>query len=72
MAIRNPYVHTVHIHMEILYPYGLWIESLICDIIGKEDIDGVPHYSVQWSATLVSKCEMEKARALIARFEAGL
>ena len=28
MAICNPYVHTVHIHMEIPYPYGLWIESL--------------------------------------------
>jgi hypothetical protein len=44
----------------------------ICDIIGKEDVDGVPHYWVQWSATLVPKCEMGKARALIARFEAGL
>jgi hypothetical protein len=44
----------------------------ICDIIGKEDVDGVPHYWVQWSATLVPKYEMGKARALIARFEAGL
>ena len=44
----------------------------ICDIIGKEDVDGVPHYWVQWSATLVPKCEMGKASALIARFEAGL
>jgi hypothetical protein len=44
----------------------------ICDIIGKEDVDGVPHYWVEWSATLVPKCEMGKARALIARFEAGL
>jgi hypothetical protein len=44
----------------------------ICDIIGKEDIDGVLHYWVQWSATLVPKCKMEKARALIARFETGL
>jgi hypothetical protein len=44
----------------------------ICDIIGKEDIDGVPHYWVQWSATLVSKYEMGKARALVARFEAQL
>jgi hypothetical protein len=44
----------------------------ICDIIGKEDVDGVPHYCVQWSATLVPKCEMGKAKALIARFEAGL
>jgi hypothetical protein len=42
----------------------------ICDIIGKEDVDGVPHYWVQWSATLVPKYEMGKARALVARFEA--
>jgi hypothetical protein len=44
----------------------------ICDIIGKEDVDGEPHYWVQWSATLVPKCEMGKARALITRFEARL
>ena len=44
----------------------------VCDIIGKEDVDGVLHYWVQWSATLVPKCEMGKARALIARFETGL
>jgi hypothetical protein len=44
----------------------------ICDIIGKEDVDGVPYYWVQWSVTLVPKCEIGKARALIARFEAGL
>jgi hypothetical protein len=34
----------------------------ICDIIGKEDVDGEPHYWVQWSATLVPRCEMGKAR----------
>jgi hypothetical protein len=44
----------------------------VCDIIGKEDVDGVLHYWVQWSATLVPKCEMGKARALIARFKVGL
>jgi hypothetical protein len=44
----------------------------ICDIVGKEDIDGVPHYWVQWSVTLVPKHEMGKARALVARFDAGL
>lgn len=44
----------------------------ICDIIGKEDVDGEPHYWVQWSATLVPKCEIGKARALVARFEAQL
>jgi hypothetical protein len=44
----------------------------ICDIVSKEEVNGVPHYWVQWSATLVPKCEMGKARAFIARFEAGL
>jgi hypothetical protein len=44
----------------------------ICDIVGKEDVDGVPHYWVQWSITLVPKSEMGKARALVARFEAEL
>ena len=47
-------------------------ELEICGIIDNEDVDGVPDYWVQWSATLVPKCEMGKARALIARFEAGL
>ena len=44
----------------------------ICDIVGKEDVDGVPHYWVQWCITLVPKSKMGKARALVARFEAGL
>jgi hypothetical protein len=44
----------------------------ICDIVSKGDIDGVPHYWVQWSVTLLPKFEMGKARALVARFEAGL
>jgi hypothetical protein len=44
----------------------------ICGIIYKEDVDGVPHYWVQWSPTLVPKYEMGKARAFVARFEAGL
>jgi hypothetical protein len=44
----------------------------ICDIVGKEDINGVPHYWVWWSVTLVSKCEMGEAKALVARFEAEL
>jgi hypothetical protein len=45
----------------------------IYNIIGKEDVDGVPHYWVQRSVTsLVPKSEMGKARALVARFEAGL
>ena len=44
----------------------------ICGIIGKEDVDGEPHYWVQWSPTLVPKSEMGKATALVTRFEAGL
>jgi hypothetical protein len=44
----------------------------ICGIIDKEDVDGVPHYWVQWSPMLVPKYEMGKARALVARFEARL
>jgi hypothetical protein len=44
----------------------------ICDIAGKEDVHGVPHYWVQWSATLVPKFDMWNARALVARFEARL
>jgi hypothetical protein len=36
------------------------------------DVDGVPHYRVQWSATLVPKYEMGMARVLVARFEARL
>jgi hypothetical protein len=44
----------------------------IYGIIDKEDVDGIPHYWVQWSPTLVPKYEMGKASALVARFEAGL
>lgn len=44
----------------------------ICDILGKEDVNGVPHYWVQWSVRLIPKYDMGKTRALVARFEAGL
>jgi hypothetical protein len=44
----------------------------ICDILGKEDVDGEAHYWVEWCATLVPKCDMRGAEALIARFEAKL
>jgi hypothetical protein len=44
----------------------------ICGIIDDEDIDGVLHYWVQWSPTLVSESEMGKARALVARYKARL
>jgi hypothetical protein len=29
----------------------------ICGIIDKEDVDGVPHYWIQWGPTLVPKYE---------------
>jgi hypothetical protein len=44
----------------------------ICDIIGKEDVDGVVHYLVEWSATLMPKYELKKAKALVDKFEARL
>jgi hypothetical protein len=44
----------------------------IRDIIGKEDIDGVVHYLVDWSATLVPKYELGKAKGLVEKFEARL
>ena len=34
----------------------------ICDIIGKEVVDGEVHYLVEWSATLVPKYELGKAK----------
>jgi hypothetical protein len=34
----------------------------IHDIIGKKDDDGVVHYLVEWSATLVPKHELGKAK----------
>ena len=44
----------------------------ICGIIDGEDVDGVAHYWVQWSPTLVPAFEMGKARALVARYKARL
>jgi hypothetical protein len=44
----------------------------ICDIIGKEVVDGEVHYLVEWSATLMPKCELEKAKGLVDKFEARL
>jgi hypothetical protein len=44
----------------------------IRDIIGKEDVDGVVHYLVELSATLVPKYELEKAKGLVEKFEARL
>jgi hypothetical protein len=44
----------------------------IYDIVGKEDVDGVLHYWVQWSIMLVPKSKMGKARALVARYKAQI
>jgi hypothetical protein len=44
----------------------------IRDIIGKEVVDGEVHYLVEWSATLVPKYELGKAKVLVDKFEARL
>jgi hypothetical protein len=44
----------------------------ISDIVGKEVVDGQVHYLVEWSATLVPKCELGKAKVLVDKFEARL
>jgi hypothetical protein len=40
------------------------------EIIGEEDIDGVPHYLVEWCPTLVPKDSMGNGQELVAEFEA--
>ena len=44
----------------------------ICNIIGKEDVDGVVHYWVEWNATLVPKYALKKAKGLVNKFEGRL
>jgi hypothetical protein len=44
----------------------------IDDIIDREDIDGVPHYWVEWMPTLVPKYHLKNATALVNKFEARL
>jgi hypothetical protein len=41
----------------------------IRDIIGKGDVDGVVHYLVEWSATLVPKYELGKAKGLVEKLD---
>lgn len=41
-------------------------------IIGKEDVDGVLHYLVDWSATLVPEYSLGHAKELVEEFEARL
>ena len=47
-------------------------ESEIRDIIAKEDVDGVVHYLVEWSPTLMPKYAIGKAKGLVNKFEARL
>jgi hypothetical protein len=44
----------------------------IQDVIGKEVVDSVVHYWVQWEATLLPEYELPKAKALVEKFEARL
>jgi hypothetical protein len=44
----------------------------ICGIIDHEDVDGVRHYWVQWSPTLIPESEMGQASDLVARYKARL
>ena len=44
----------------------------IRDIIGKEDIDGVVHYLVEWNPTLVPKYALKNAKVMVNKFEARL
>ena len=44
----------------------------ISDIVGKEVVDGEVYYLVEWSATLVLKSELGKAKVLVDKFEARL
>jgi hypothetical protein len=44
----------------------------IRDIIAKEDVNGVVHYLVEWSPTLMPKYTLGKAKGLVNKFEARL
>ena len=44
----------------------------ICNIIGKEVVDSEVHYLAEWSATLMPKCELGKAKGLVDKFKARL
>jgi hypothetical protein len=46
--------------------------SEIRDDIAKEDVDGVVHYLVEWSPTLMPKYVLSKAKGLVNKFEARL
>jgi hypothetical protein len=44
----------------------------ICDIIRKEDVDGVVYYLVEWNPTLVSKYVLKNAKEMVNKFETWL
>jgi hypothetical protein len=44
----------------------------IRDIIGKEDVDGVVHYLVEWNHTLMPKYALKNAKEMVNKFEARL
>ena len=44
----------------------------ICNIIGKEDVDGVIHYLVEWNPTLMPARKLKNAKELVSKFEARL
>ena len=44
----------------------------IRDIIGKEVVNGEVHYLVEWSATLVPKYKLGKAKVLVDKFKVQL
>ena len=51
---------------------GLLVVAHCHDIIGKEVVNGEVHYLVEWTATLVPKYELGKAKVLVDKFEARL
>jgi hypothetical protein len=44
----------------------------IHNIIGKEDVDGIVHYLVEWNPTLMPAHELKNAKELVNKFEARL
>jgi hypothetical protein len=44
----------------------------IRDIIGKEDVNGVVHYLVEWNPTFVPKYELNNAKEMVNKFETRL
>jgi hypothetical protein len=47
-------------------------EWQIRDMIGKENVDGVVHYLVEWNPTLVPKYALKNAKEMVDKFGARL